>query len=117
MAGQVTLDRVADWPGALDAFSRRNLCRRARLEVTDPEQRGFVVEAERYRFHGASFDPHGPHGGQLSLMLGEDAVGAGHLTHAVADVRAIEIVAADDRRDRTLLVEGVRGQVVLTFLD
>lgn len=117
VAGQVTLDRVADWPGALDAFSRRNLCRRARLEVTDPEQRGFVVEAERYRFHGASFDPHGPHGGLLSLMLGEDAAGTAHLTHAVSDVRAIEIVAADDRRDRTLLVEGVRGQVVLTFLD
>ena len=117
VAGQVTLERVTDWPGALDAFTRRNLCRRARLEVTDAEQRGFVVEAERYRFHGASFDPHGARGGQLSLMLGEDAADAGHLTHAVTDVRAIEIVAADDRRDRTLLVDGAAGQVVLTFLD
>ncbi len=117
VAGQVTLERVADWPGALDAFTRRNLCRRARLEVTDAEQRGFVVEAARYRFHGAAFDPHGPGGGRLSVMLGEDAADAGHLTHAVADVRAIEIVAADDRRDRTLLVDGATSQVVLTFLD
>jgi hypothetical protein len=32
-------------------------------------------------------------------------------------VRAIEIVAADDQHDRTLLVEHARGHAVLTFLD
>jgi nucleotide-binding universal stress UspA family protein len=117
VAGQVTVDRPADWPGALDTFTRRNAGRRARLEVGAPERRGFVVEAERYRFHGATYDPHDR---RLTIMLGDDAAPGGpraHLTHAVDDVRAIEIVATDERRDHTLLIEGARGHTVLTFVD
>ncbi|MGZ8375813.1 MAG: universal stress protein [Gemmatirosa sp.] len=113
LAGQVALSRVVDWPGALDMLTRRNLGRHARLEVTDPEQRGFVVEAERYRFRGATYDPRAR---QLTIMLGDDAGGLGHLAHGIAEVRSVEIVAAGDHSDRMLLVESARGHTVLTFL-
>lgn len=114
VAGQVTLDRVDDWAGALDALTRRNLCRRARLEVSDPELRGFAIEADRYRFRGAAYDPNAR---QLEIMLGDEAEPGRHVTHGITDVQSLEIVAEDDRRDRALLVDGVHGTAVLTFLD
>jgi nucleotide-binding universal stress UspA family protein len=112
VSGQVLLDRPGDWAGALDAFTRRNLGRRVRLEVSGPELEGFVVEAERYRFRGACYDAHDR---RVEIMLGDDADRTRHLTHALGHVRSVEIVSERERRDRMLLVEFDDGSAVLTF--
>jgi nucleotide-binding universal stress UspA family protein len=114
LAGQVALARPEDWGGALDAFTRRNLLRRARLEVSEAGAEGFVVGASRNRFTGATYDPHDR---RVEIMLGDESDGTRHLSHAVANVRSVEIVAQDARRDRTLLIEDARGHTVLTLLD
>jgi hypothetical protein len=110
----VVLERAVDWGAALDALTRRNAGRRARLEVGGRDATNPVVQADRCRFLGAAYDPHD---GRVELMLGGDAHDGGHLTHGIAHVRAVEIVAEGAGRDHALLVEDERGEAVLTFLD
>lgn len=118
VAGRVALERARDWGGALDALTRRNAGRRARLEVGGREPwgcvDGLVVEAVAYRFLGASYDPHD---GRAEIMLGDDGGLARHLTHGIPGVRAVEIVADAGGRDHALLIEDERGESVLTFVD
>jgi nucleotide-binding universal stress UspA family protein len=118
--GQAVFDRPDDWAGALDEFTRRNVGRTARLEVSDPVLGGMVVEATAYRLVGVTFDRHD---GALEVMLAGEKDG-GHLTHRVRHVRSLELVGRDareardgDQGDRALVVEDARGHTVLTFLD
>jgi nucleotide-binding universal stress UspA family protein len=114
VAGQVALVDPDEWPGALDAFTRRNQLRPARLEVAGPDVDHFALGADGYRFLGAAFDPKDR---RLELMFAAGPEAVRHLTHVVSHVRTIEIVAQDARRDRTLVVEDARGQTVLTLAD
>lgn len=115
VAGQVALVESEQWAGALDEFTRRNQLRRARLEVSGPDVDGAVaLGAEGYRFVGATFDPRDR---RVELLFGATPDAMRHLTHVITHVVAVEIVARDARCDRTLLVEDVRGQTVLTLVD
>jgi len=112
VGGHDALDRPTDWTRALDLFSERNAGRTARLEVGDPELRGPAVEASRFRFLGATYDPHDR---RVSLMLSDPADYTRHLTHSASHVHALEILAGDDGGDRALLVEDARGHTLLSF--
>lgn len=114
IAGRVALDRPEDWGAALDALTRRNMGRPARLEVSGHGLQGFVVESDGYRFRGATYEPRTGH---LEIMLGQEGVGRHHLTHGISGVHGVTIVADDARRDRTLIVEEARGEAVLAFTD
>jgi nucleotide-binding universal stress UspA family protein len=112
--GQVSLADATDWAGALDAFTRRNAGRRARLEVSGPAGAGFVAGGDGYRFDGAAFDRHD---GRIEVMMSAGDGGAARLTHSVTRARLLQLVADEAERDRALLVEDARGHTVLTFAD
>jgi len=115
LGGEVVLERPDDWAAALDAFTRRNLGRRARLHVRDATSGPPHVESAGYAFVGATYDPHDQ---RIELMLGEDPSRVRRLTHGISRVHAIEIVARDEgSTDELLLVRGEAGDTVLSFAD
>ncbi|MGZ8471528.1 MAG: universal stress protein [Gemmatirosa sp.] len=114
IAGRLALARPDDWSGALDVFTRRNANRRARLEISGTGLDGLEVAVESYRFMGAAYDPRDR---RLEIMLGDPQDRTRHVTHGIPHVRAIELIAEDERRDRALLVEVEDGDSVLTFAD
>jgi nucleotide-binding universal stress UspA family protein len=112
VTGEVTISRQEDWGVALDAFTQRNLLRRARLEVGGRAAAVVVAESAHYRFAGATYDAHDE---RVEIMLADESEGTSHLTHSVSRVRSIEVVGTE--RDRALFVEDARGHTVLTFTD
>jgi nucleotide-binding universal stress UspA family protein len=114
VTGRVTVEDPEDRAAALDAFSRRNLGRSARLEVGGAGLEGLAVENVSYRFAGASWDPHDA---RVVIMLAEPGDPLRHLTHGMTRVQAVSILADDERRDRSLIVTDARGQAVLSFVD
>jgi hypothetical protein len=113
--GEVTLSDSRDWGAALDAFTHRNMGRRARLSVRDARSDTRYTEAAGYALVGAAYDPHD---GRLALMLGEDPARTRRITHTVPDVWSIRIVARQDgRTDDLLVAEHGAGDAVLSFLD
>lgn len=113
LEGRSSIDQPDDWDAALHAFSQRNRFRRARLEVVE-DASSTNLEVENYQLTGATFDRAS---GRISLMMGDAEVPTQHLSHVIDDVINIDIIAANDGRDSTLLVQTLRGHAVLSFTD
>ena len=100
-----------EWGGQLDAFSRRNVGRRGTLEVDDPEI-GAQAQEFDYPLRGATYDSHDQ---RVTLMFGDGAWGAPHLTRGIAGASAVDILQDDRGRDLALRVAHGAGQTLLTF--
>ncbi|MGZ8411306.1 MAG: universal stress protein [Gemmatirosa sp.] len=111
LTGTSASRRSEEWPELLDAFSRRNLGRRTRLEVDDPAI-GAQAEENGYVLRGATYDRHD---GRVALMLGAPS-GSAHLTRMIEDVTAIGVHGDASTRDIALAITHGAGQTLLTFV-
>jgi len=100
-----------EWTERLEEFTRRNLLRRARLEILDPEIGAQVMEVD-VPFMGASFDPRT---NRVHLMFGASDGGTGHVTHNIEGVTAIRTLRGRNGEDVLLRVGHGRGQTLLTL--
>lgn len=102
-----------EWASALEEFDTRNVGRRALLEI-DTLDFGAQTELMGYAFHGAVYDPHDQ---RLSLMFGDGGGGDAHLTHSIANVRAVNVLPdpVDTRRDLALRIGHDGGQTLVVF--
>jgi nucleotide-binding universal stress UspA family protein len=100
-----------NWATELDAFSRRNVGRRASLEVDDPEL-GAQAQERDYPFLGATYDHHDQ---RVEIMLGDLAAGKRHLTRNIGAVKAIDIMRDEQDRDWILRVAHGNGQTILAL--
>jgi len=113
LRGTAEVAQSGDWAPVLDAFSRRNAGRRARLEVDDPAI-GAQVQQTGFAFLGAVYDAHDR---RVELMFGDSMDGTRHLTRSIPRVSDVAFYAASDGRERALRVLAGRSQTLLTFLD
>jgi nucleotide-binding universal stress UspA family protein len=97
------------WAKELDAFTRRNLGRRAALEVDDPEL-GAQAQEHDYPLLGVAYDRHDE---RVEIMLGDLDGGTRHLTRGIANVREITLLPDEAGRDWILRVAHGRGQTIL----
>lgn len=101
----------SDWPAKLDAFTRRNASRRARLEIDDPEI-GAQVEMSGYKFLGASYDPPTK---RAQLMFGTLEPGAAHLSRGISNIKSVEVLSTPGVGDTALSIVSEEGQTLLLF--
>jgi len=101
-----------DWTAELEAFTQRNIGRRASLEIDDPDF-GAQAQEHDYPLLGAAYDPHDD---RVELMFGR--VGdRRHLSRGIADADTVEIMTDERGRDLALRVTHGEGQSLLTFAE
>lgn len=102
-----------DWAQALAEFTRRNVGRRALLEVDDADL-GAQAQEFDYPLRGVAFD----HNDQrITLMFGGDDFGNGHhLTRGIAKPTSVDILAEQAGGDIALRIGHGKGQTLLTFV-
>jgi hypothetical protein len=114
LRGTMAIRKSVEWEPALDAFSRRNVGRRVRLEVDDPDL-GAQVQQTGLALLGVSYDRHDR---RIEIMMGDPGNLSRHLTSTISHVDDVAFYAGPDGgRERALCVERGRGQALLTFLD
>jgi len=101
----------AQWAAELSAFTKRNVGRRASLEVDDPEL-GAQSQEQDYPFQGAAYDHHDE---RVEIMLGDFGAGGRHLTRGIGKVHAIDVLRDEHGRDWILRVAHGNGQTILTL--
>jgi nucleotide-binding universal stress UspA family protein len=99
------------WAAELDAFTRRNVGRRATLEIDDPAI-GAQAQTHDCPFLGAAYDAHDE---RVELMFGEVPDVARHLTRSVGEVTRIDVLRGVRDRDIALRIAHGAGQTLLTF--
>lgn len=100
------------WAEELNAFTKRNVGRRASLEVDDPEL-GAQAQERDYPFLGAAYDHHDQ---RVEIMLGDFTAGHRHLTRNISNVTAIDVLRDEQERDWVLRVAHGNGQTILGLL-
>jgi nucleotide-binding universal stress UspA family protein len=100
------------WAEELNAFTKRNVGRRASLEVDDPEL-GAQAQERDYPFLGAAYDHHDQ---RVEIMLGDFTAGRRHLTRNISNVTAIDMLRDEKERDWVLRVAHGNGQTILALL-
>jgi nucleotide-binding universal stress UspA family protein len=101
-----------EWATILSAFSRRNVGRRALLEIDDMEL-GAQAQEFDYPFRGAAYDHHDR---RISLMFGDDSGVGHHLTRGIGSASSVDLLRHADGRDLALRIAHGRGQTLLTFV-
>jgi nucleotide-binding universal stress UspA family protein len=102
---------IGNWATELDAFTKRNIGRRASLEVDDPEL-GAQAQEHDYPFLGATWDHHDE---QVEIMLGDFEGTGRHLTRGIGGVTGVDILRDEKDRDWILRVSHSPGQTILAF--
>lgn len=99
------------WADELQAFTHRNMGRKASIEVDDPE---FGAQAQEFDYPllGVTFDHHDQ---RVGIMVGDFKGTARHLTRGIGDVKSIEILRDATGRDWILRIAHGAGQTILTF--
>lgn len=99
--------RVApsEWSSALDAFTRANVGRRARLEVDDPEIDHPLL--------GVAFDPRDR---RVDILLGRLGSGEQHVSRSIGGVESLDVLTDDDGKEIALRVRHREGQIILTLV-
>jgi nucleotide-binding universal stress UspA family protein len=101
-----------EWGALLEAFTRRNAGRRARLEVDDPAL-GAQTQETGWAFLGAAYDRHDH---RVALMFGGAADATAHLTRSIERVSSVAVLTGADGRDTALQLTHGTAQTLLTFL-
>lgn len=99
---------VHPWVELLSSFTARNAGRRTTLEVDDPEL-GAQHAGTNFPLFGVDYDPRSD---RVEIMLGRQGTVEGHITHAIASPRAVEVHTEDDGTE-VLRIELPSGQVIL----
>jgi nucleotide-binding universal stress UspA family protein len=99
------------WTDMLDGFTRRNIGRRASVEVDDPEL-GAQAQEHDYPLLGVTYDRHDA---RVDIMLGELGSTSRHLTRSIGDVRAIDLLRDPEQHDLALRLQHGAGQTLLTL--
>jgi hypothetical protein len=107
----LTLDR-ARWGEVLDDFTRRNVGRRTRLEVDDPDIGAQPQEGD-YPLLGVTFDPVDQ---RIEIMLGDLGAGEPHLSRSVGSVESMDVLTNRDDQDVALRLRHGAGQTILTLI-
>lgn len=107
----LTLER-SRWSEVLDDFTRRNVGRRTRLEIDDPEI-GAQAQEWDYPLLGVTFDPVDD---RVEIMLGELGVGEPHLSRSIGDVESLDVLTNRDAQDVALRLRHGGGQTLLTLV-
>jgi nucleotide-binding universal stress UspA family protein len=113
LRGTTETRHAADWGPLLDAFSKRNEGRPARLDVDDPHA-GARTAVNGYGLFGVAYDAHDE---STAIMLGASADRVRHVTHSVPLTDFVVLYAAPDGRDQALRLSSGRAEALLTFLD
>ena len=100
------------WSEVLDDFTRRNVGRRTRLEIDDPDI-GAQSQERDYPLLGVTFDPIDD---RVEIMLGELGAGEPHLSRSVGDVRSLDVLTNRDDQDIALRLRHGAGQTILSLL-
>ena len=104
-------DDEQKWSELLATFTRRNIGRRATLEVDDPDY-GLLMQEHGYPLRGVAYDRHDQ---KLFIMLGDLEGTNRHLTRGILNPRSIEVLRTASGKDHALRVSHGRGQTFLTF--
>jgi nucleotide-binding universal stress UspA family protein len=110
LTGTSTASHPAEWRVQLENFSARHRGRQVAVELDD-EALGAQMQAIGYPLLGATYDQHDH---RVELMLGGED-GRAHMTHSIADVSAVTIVADIHGNDLGLCITHGDGQTLLTF--
>ena len=107
-----TIVDPSEFPARLAELSQRNTGRRVTLEIDDPEF-GAQAQVTNYPFLGMDYDRSDD---RLTIMLGDPAGDASHLSHTVSSPLAVEILDGRDGRTAALRIEQAMGQTLLMFV-
>lgn len=99
------------WPTRLMNFNRRNVGRRASLEIDDFDF-GAQLQLTGYPLLGVEYDHRS---GKLDLMLGDARPSPRHLQHGIPSPESLSILVGADGRDSALSIAYPRGYALLTF--
>lgn len=99
------------WAGELQAFTKRNLGRRASIEVDDPEL-GAQAQESDYPLLGVAFDHQDQ---RVEIMVGDLTGAARHLTRGIGTVTSIDLLKDARGRDWILRIAHGDGQTILTL--
>ncbi|MFL5607851.1 MAG: universal stress protein [Gemmatimonadaceae bacterium] len=109
---RVSRDRD-EWPELLWEVSRRNAGRRAQL-VMEAERPGGIESVEKgYSFLAAEYDAKDR---KVSIILGDRLAPGSQLTHRLAGLRELELVADSSGKDTRLQVDAAAGRCVVSFV-
>jgi len=101
-----------EWRSLMQAVSRRNAGRSARLVVA-PASRGGVETVDRgYQLLDVDYDRRG---GRVDISLGDPHTMGSHLSHRITGVRKIETIVDPDGRDSRVQFETLSGRCTLDF--
>lgn len=101
------------WIDSLNEFSKRNLGRATRLEVTDPEF-GAQWEELDFPLRGVAYDPHDD---RVEIMFGEICDVRAHLTHSITHPTSAAVQTDACGRDLTLCIDhGDGGRTLLRLI-
>jgi hypothetical protein len=102
------------WAAALEEFTRRNVGRRARLELDDPAL-GAQVQERDETVLGVAYDRQDA---RLQIMLGDIDGGNRHHMRSIGGVTAVDLLTASSGRDLVLRIAHGHGRVqtLLTLL-
>ena len=109
MLGTSESAKPEEWATMLDGFARRNVGRRTRLEIDDPDI-GAQVEQSGYALLGAAYDRHD---GRIEIMLGDFEDTVHHLTRTIARAASVAVSSDANGRDQALRISHDGGQTLL----
>ena len=99
------------WAAELQAFTQRNVGRKASLEVDDPEL-GAQAQESDYPLLGVAFDHHDK---RVEIMVGDLQGSARHLTRGIGNVTSIDLQKDARGHDWILRLAHGAGQTILTL--
>ena len=99
------------WARELQAFTQRNLGRKASIEVDDPEL-GAQAQESDYPLLGVAFDHHDQ---RVEIMVGDFQGSARHLTRGIGNVNSIDLLKDARGHDWILRIGHGAGQTILTL--
>ena len=113
LAGYATSNDADGWARTLSDFTIRNMGRKSRLEIDDP-QLGAQTQALGYGFFGVTYDARS---NCLTIMLEASSVSRDHLSRSITGASSISIRQDAAKKDIALVVQAGATASILSFLD
>ena len=114
MTGVLVSRSTDEWPELLRGVSKRNAGRRVELVMEATHAEGAESLERGYAFLAAEYSRSDK---RVNVMLGDAETPGSHLTHRIAGVRELEMIADSSGRDTKLQFGAASGRCILTFVD
>lgn len=108
ITGTATSAEPRDWTVALNDFTRRNVGRRATIEVDDPEIGAQMLG--RGALVGVTYDPHDR---RVEIMVGDAHRARRHLMHSIPKVESIAMTTDEHTATEALELRHGRGHTLV----